>query len=203
MTRYLAHAFGLEHPKESGVVSLGFLPEGARLELLRQCLSETIPAIQSDMTIDGAGLSVDLNYHPDLTDKCAMGAYWTQGRELDGLDFQSLRDAWSGCSKVEKGVFEFLTCPYMSAHTDESRHDHAQIGSIAIVLDAPLGCNLLVNWNQIYSASLGEILLINDEALHAAYPVQAGSSLNGTRDQQVIEGRCMSFLLINSYDTDY
>lgn len=202
MTRYLAHAFGLEHPKESGVVSLGFLPESARLELLKQCLSETIPAIQNNLTIGSTGMSVDLNYHPDLTDKCSMDAYWTQGSELDDSKVKSLRDAWGDSSKVEKGIFEFLTCPYMSAHTDESRHDHAQIGSIAIVLDAPLGCNLLVDWNKIYPATVGEILLINDEALHAAYPVRKGSAINGIHDSQLIENRCMSFLLINSYDTD-
>jgi hypothetical protein len=202
LTRYLAHAFGLEHPKEAGVVSLGFLPENIRLDLLKRCLNETIPAIQNGRTIGSTGLSVDLNYHPDLTEKCDMDAYWTQGSDLDGPDIQSLHDAWSDSLKVEKGIFEFLTCSYMSAHTDESRHEHAQIGSIAIILDAPLGCNLLVDWNKIYPAALGEILLINDEALHAAYPVKTGSSLNGAHDAQIIEDRCMSFLLINSYDVD-
>jgi hypothetical protein len=197
---FLANTLGFDHPNETGILHIGQLSDSARTRLLTACLERTIPAFMKGQNVGGAIKSVDINYHPDLNMDGDMDAYWTEAVEMDSACLSPLIEGWGHLLSLKQGCFEFLTCSFMSAHTDESRHLDAQIGSLVMVLDAPKGCTILTNWGTQTPVVKGQIVLLADEFLHAAYPIEKGSALQPDYDQQDIARKCMSFLLINSYD---
>jgi hypothetical protein len=72
----------------------------------------------------------------------------------------------------------FVACDYFGLHTDEHVHCEVEVGTIAILLNAPKGALLYTNKTHQAVLQPGDVVIIDDSKLHGAFPLSAPDKIS-------------------------
>lgn len=105
--------------------------------------------------------------------------------------------------------FTYLKCDYLKLHDDLGMRGFDHPYSMAILLSAPHGCNLVTGGDRVSRLEVGDVVIINDQLKHGAYPVNAPertdeshlSAIGISEQDSFVERNCLSFLLVCAEDT--
>ncbi|MFK4135892.1 hypothetical protein ACI2KR_26955 [Pseudomonas luteola] len=196
----LADSLGIAYNDET-FKSLGMIDDSMRLQLLSMCDQQATNefSLKHGWQPDQA----DFNFHPNGKNTPAMAASWWTCNDFDREKFFEpiLPNA-----NLDALHSMFLAADYTGAHDDEHLNQDKANGIVAVLLDAPLGCNLLHSENQLYNMHVGEVVMMDDLLLHGVYPLQATKAfdieqyrLDHEKRMSLYTEECMKFLLMGLY----
>lgn len=147
-------------------------------------------------------------FHPSPTSE--RNAYFFDFAEVDSRDTfdlitPSLKTLLPNLACIPNLRFTYLKCDFLALHDDLAMKGHDYPHSMAILLSAPYGCKLVTNGALEADLRPGDVVVINDQVRHGAYPQAKPESTAeehletlklATQEEDFIERNCMSFLLI-------
>ncbi|MDU8350734.1 hypothetical protein RYA05_02380 [Pseudomonas syringae pv. actinidiae] len=130
--------------------------------------------------------------------------YEIDERDCDDLIPPSLLALLPKMADITTLRFTYLKCDFMALHDDIGMKGHDLPHSMAILLDAPRGCNLVTRGNVQTELKVGDVVLINDQLKHGAYPLTSTdktdpksiASIQESAQNEFMSRNCLSFLLI-------
>ncbi|MDU8350962.1 hypothetical protein RYA05_03525 [Pseudomonas syringae pv. actinidiae] len=157
--------------KGQNFLHLGRLQEAERLRLLATAHAEYADTLECWKQGDG--------WHPETTDR----RIHPQGETLGKMDAHW----WTIRTEMDTGYFQdfiphpkqspsldamFLVCDYTGEHDDDHLQEDKEAGIIAMLLEAPHGCQMLHSNNELVTITPGDVVLLNDLPQHGAYPLR-------------------------------
>lgn len=130
--------------------------------------------------------------------------YEIDERDCDDLIPPSLQALLPKIVGLKALRFTYLKCDFLALHDDIGMKGHDLPNSMAILLDAPRGCNLVTRGNVQTELHVGDVVLIDDQLKHGAYPLvptddtdpQSIASVPESNQNEFMARNCLSFLLI-------
>jgi len=125
-------------------------------------------------------------------------------RDTDDLITPSLLAMLPKLQEIPALRFTYLKCDSLPLHDDLAMKRHDYLFSMAILLSAPHGCNLVTGGHNQSVMVPGDVIIIDDQVKHGAYPIEkpeptceANLATVALGDQDhFVDRNCLSFLLI-------
>lgn len=130
-------------------------------------------------------------------------------RDTDDLITPALLALLPKLGSVPDLRFTYLKCDSLPLHDDLAMKRHDHLYSMAILLAAPHGCRLVTGGEHQTILEPGDVVVINDQLKHGAYPINKPSStaeinlasIPVADQEQFVDRNCLSFLLICAVDS--
>lgn len=197
----LCDLLGLEMNLESGLCKVGRIAEED---------ARAIHAESSAHPFDGDHCSVKAKPDPFHPGRPAQrnGHFFDFGfvepENSSELLVPSLLSLLPGLADIPDLRITYLKCDYLALHDDMGMRGYEHPYSMAILLSAPYGCCLVTGGSTTTILEPGDVVVINDQLKHGAYPLTQPES-TAERNLEVIPARdrkafvernCLSFLLV-------
>lgn len=197
----LCDLLGLNMDSRVGMIKVGRLPP-SEVEFLHQA-SPANPF--SGGHCDQASPDDEFNPVPASERNCCFSSFCEiQYRDAEGLVTSDLQAMLPRLSDIEELRFTYLKCDYIALHHDRIMKGFDHLHSMAILLAAPRGCNLVTGGDHQTLLAPGDVVIINDQVKHGAYPVEKPEStaqcalvaISPEDRIGFVDRNCLSFLLI-------
>lgn len=145
----------------------------------------------------------DAEYHPNglkgLASKSAI-SWHPANRPVDLLFLERLIPGISNIERMEMGQ---MVCDYTGLHDDKHLHTSNEMGILCVLLEAPKGCLVVSNRDNLTEMRKGDVFMLEDSRKHGVFPKRKTKQfdedavLDSTKKAiDFGQSQCMKFLLI-------
>lgn len=205
---FLGTLLDLKVNPDTHISHVGSVDELVRLRLFYGCIEKMLPSMcrfaKYTADTEWPANAKDKNLHPNGGSVTHCVAQWDSVGVRSEKDF--LKALIPNHNAIDALDLTYLTCDFVGFHDDVQLAEEKNRGVLAILLNAPYGCQIVTNGTHITQAEVGGVYLMDDLSEHAVFPtrVMPESEINGlTGDaehvKRYVNETAMSFALYTYY----
>lgn len=205
---FLGTLLDLKVDPDTHISHVGSVDELIRLRLFYGCMNRMVPPLcwfaKGSGDAGWPAEAKDKVMHPNGNAVTQCISQWDSMGTLVDKDF--LKDLVPNRDAIESLDLTYLICDFVGFHDDIKLAEEKNRGVLAILLNAPYGCQIVTNGTHVTQAEVGGVYLMDDLSEHAVFPTRRmpETEINGlTGDVEYVDRyaneTAMSFALYTYY----